>query len=182
MINEAWQKAVEKGDLDRLKALKKMGVDINQSIPALSSSALVYAASRCGIDVIEWLFEENADPKSVNSVGMNALHVAASSDHLHLIQLLVTYGVPINEKDISGQTPLFGVRNPDVLKYLFENGADLTLTDSIRLTAYDHAFSLQRGNDPLIEMYKSLFALQDKRELDQNTFNHSSIFKHRTRL
>ena len=165
-LNQAWLRAVKAGDLERLKQLHIVGVDVDQPLPEIGGgTALVYASSKCGEDIYRWLLDVGADISKTNGLNMNVLHW---EHHLSVVQLFVEKGANINQQDISGQTPLFHVKNAEVLRYLIENGADLSIKDSIGLTAFDHAKML-KYNEDLMNVYLNQFTLQEKHKLDQTT-------------
>jgi len=75
---------------------------------------------------------------SRDSNGNTLLHISAIFGHYQLVQLLIEKGLQVNDKNNSGETPLFGVSRGGFLKclqILLENGADATIKNNLGETA-----------------------------------------------
>ena len=72
--------------------------------------------------------------------GKTALHLAAKSGHLEIIQLLLERGADINTRDRKGKTALHLAAKSghlDITKLLLERGADASIATNRGLTARD---------------------------------------------
>jgi len=70
-------------------------------------SAILYAAFRGNIDIIEALIENQADYLDSSLKGLNVLHMAAQGDKPEvLIYFKEKYGMDISQKDFNNSTPL----------------------------------------------------------------------------
>ncbi|XP_076451704.1 E3 ubiquitin-protein ligase MIB1-like [Babylonia areolata] len=92
------------------------------------------------------------EPKLVEAAeqSVTALHIAANLGHVHIVQLLVEKGAPINLRDKNGETPLtVGMKHDAVAEYLIKKGADVTVANNNGQTAshkaalYGHAHILR---------------------------------------
>lgn len=82
-------------------------------------------------------------PRDLQKDGSSLLHHAISKNDLDLVKELVTQGVPINQKDASGQTALHlaAMQSQDaaMLHYLVDAGADKSITTEFDESVYDLA-------------------------------------------
>ncbi|XP_062578123.1 uncharacterized protein LOC134240021 [Saccostrea cucullata] len=81
------------------------------------SSAVEYLIDKVDINQVN----DNCDP---------ALHSAASSGHLGIVEYLVEHSANVNLCDIYGHTPLFHASisgHLEILKFLLQNGADINI-------------------------------------------------------
>lgn len=71
--------------------------------------------------------------KETNDVGSTAIHAAASSGHVDVIQQLISWGLSVNEKSKTGMTPfLMAAKHSQtvVMEFLeFKHSADVTARD-----------------------------------------------------
>ena len=73
---------------------------------------------------------------------MTALMLATERGHRECMELLITKGANVNEKDNTGDTALMTASakgDRECMALLIENGADTTLTDDNEATAMDMA-------------------------------------------
>jgi ankyrin repeat protein len=109
---------------------------------------LLWAASRSSksdLNVFKLLLESGAEilkPKKAD--GMTTLHIAAASNDVHLVDLILANvenkKLATNLKNLDGWTPTMlasFMNNFDSLNLLMENGADLTLKNGSGLSALD---------------------------------------------
>jgi len=129
---------------------------------------LLWAASRSSksdLRLFKLLLESGAEilkPKKAD--GMTALHIAAASNDVHLVDLILANvdnkKLATNLKNLDGWTPTMlasFMNNFDSLNLLMESGADLTLRNGSGLSALDEIVR----ND-----YKDLFeCIYDKVKL-----------------
>jgi hypothetical protein len=88
------------GDLDMVKLLLKNGADPN------AGGALSEAITFGHAEVARALVAAGADPGGVESSGINLMHWAAITNRASVIPVLKAAGVPINDLDGAGWTPL----------------------------------------------------------------------------
>jgi ankyrin repeat protein len=91
------------------------------------------AAENGHVGMLKLLVESGANPRAKNPDGVGAVTLATQSRKFEALKYLVeTVGLSVNEPRKSGGSPLhtalrFG--DPEVVKYLVEKGADLTVKD-----------------------------------------------------
>ena len=96
-------KAVQSGDLDRVRQLVDSGADLDQK-DERGSTAIHYAA--CGQYLIaEFLLSRGADIEATDCDGLTPLHVAFLRGNSTMVKLLVKYGANINKPLPNGRTP-----------------------------------------------------------------------------
>jgi ankyrin repeat protein len=79
---------------------------------------------------------------AVNKQGWAPIHYAATNGHLQIVQFLLAHGAKVDALSPSETTPLMmavGSNNDDLIKYLLDNGADLSLRNHEGYTAIDVA-------------------------------------------
>lgn len=79
---------------------------------------------------------------SVNKQGWAPIHYAATNGHLQIVEFLMAHGARVNAFSPSETTPLMmaiGSGNEQLIKYLLDNGADLSLRNHEGYTAIDIA-------------------------------------------
>jgi ankyrin repeat protein len=129
------------GDLATVKLLLVHGADPNDG------SALSEAVTFGHADVAQALIDAGADAQGVEGTGINLLHWAAITNRPALIPVLVRAGVPLNDQDDNGFTPLM-------------YAATLDHNDTKTLEAL-----LAAGADPAIKDFKNRTPLQQARRL-----------------
>jgi ankyrin repeat protein len=110
---------------------------------AKDESPLMMAALKGQTDLVRKLIARGAD---VNKTGWTALHYAATSGHVAIIQMLLDEHAYIDAESPNKTTPLMMAAHygtPQAVKLLLEAGADPTLRNELGLSAVDFA---QRGN------------------------------------
>jgi ankyrin repeat protein len=106
-------------------------------------SPLMLAAIKGQLELCRRLIARNAD---VNKPGWTALHYAATSGSLEVVQLLLERYAYIDAESPNGSTPLMMAAlygTSETVKLLLEAGADPTIRNALGLSALDFA---QRGN------------------------------------
>lgn len=127
------------GDAERVSSLcSKDDVDVNfKNTQGLT--ALIVAAYYGRHDCAQRLIDEGADVDAQNNDGNTALMYACSKDYSSIVELLVHAGAQVNMQNTGGWTALmhaisFGT-NDDIVRFLCEHGADLTMQDDEGNTA-----------------------------------------------
>uniref|UniRef100_A0A6P7GI33 Uncharacterized protein LOC114338419 n=1 Tax=Diabrotica virgifera virgifera TaxID=50390 RepID=A0A6P7GI33_DIAVI len=131
-------KAAQSGDLEALEYLVedcKMDVnasDVHGNLPA-------HMASEFGDHVLKYLKEKGANLSVSNNQNQTLVHKAAQSDNLKALQYLVEdCKMDVNVSDVDGNFPVHMVHisyyTIEILKYLKENGANLSISNSEKQT------------------------------------------------
>jgi ankyrin repeat protein len=95
--------AAKQGDREAVRTL------LNGSIKqddANASAALIWAASRGDVEMVDLLLRSGADARAVNEYGATALYAAATSANPALTEKLLAAGADANVSLASGETPL----------------------------------------------------------------------------
>ena len=87
----AFTDAADKGNLDAIKDLVALGVDINLN-NAVNHTALHFAAARGHLPVVQYLLAHGVNKEARADDGRTALHYAAQGGHLELVKWLIGAG------------------------------------------------------------------------------------------
>ncbi len=98
----------------------------------------------------------------VNKTGWAPIHYAATNGHLPIVQFLMAHGAQVNALSPSETTPLMmaiGSGNDQLIKYLLDNGADLSMRNHEGYTAIDVAqlFGKDDIRDGLMSRWQKLY-------------------------
>ena len=130
--------AASRGDVNRVKNLVENGnIDINQAGTYKGRTALMMAAKRGYIHVVEYLVEHGADVQQADEEGETPLLMAIMSPHEQhrepIITCLLEHGTDVNHADNSGRTPLHLVSFDGTVpqaQMLMDRGADVNRRDT----------------------------------------------------
>lgn len=103
-------------------------------------NALMMAAFDGDLLTVKLLVTEKK--AAVNKPGWAPIHYASTNGHLKIVQFLMANGAMINALSPSETTPLMmsiGSGNEELIKYLLDNGADLSMRNHEGYTAIDIA-------------------------------------------
>lgn len=109
---------------------------------------------------LKFLSDKGIDLKAEQEGGKNLWHLATSLNNASVLKELVNYQIPINKKDVEGNTPLhlaaMNAKNSKILEFLIANGADKKATTSFDETVYDLALEneLLQKNKVSLEFLK----------------------------
>jgi ankyrin repeat protein len=123
--------------------LAHTGTDVEVRTPQ-DESPLMLAALNGLTEVCERLIARDAD---VNKPGWAPLHYAATGGHIEIIKLLLVHHAYIDAASPNGSTPLMMAAmygTPSAVKLFLDAGADVTLKNSLGLTAVDFALKANR--------------------------------------
>ncbi|MBX3187184.1 MAG: ankyrin repeat domain-containing protein [Labilithrix sp.] len=127
---EAWWSAVERGDVERVRAM--VSVHVNRRKPGLGT-ALHAAVFRGHVSVVGVLLAHGADVNARGGLEESArqtpLHVAVQAGPAHeparLVEMLLDAGADPNARDATNTTPLgFAGRDLELVRLLLAKGAD----------------------------------------------------------
>ena len=116
--------AANGGNTSIIDKLLSLGLDVN----SMSSfgSPLMYAAEWPQQRAFQMLIQNGADPFLKDKDGSSLLHCAAKGGNTSIINELLSLGVQIDSKDLSGKTPLTiatEFKNFEAVKFLFSKRA-----------------------------------------------------------
>lgn len=135
----------------------------NDTMLNTGTTPLLRAAKAADIQTMEYLLDHGADPTLTNRSGVNPLMAAAgvgTSDSdstgrykteaqiIEAIRIGLDHGLDINAADRGGQTAAHGAAllgYDEVIRFLADNGADLTLEDGDGFTPLETALGLAGG-------------------------------------
>ena len=129
------------------KLLKQPTVDIN-CVDNVGNTPLILAAVNGCYDAVQHLLENGADPCTANHRGWNALHAAACSGHVTVVETLINGENDmdfINSTNAEGFTPLLLAAErgkTDVVGLLAERGANFRLCEKYGHTALHYGACL----------------------------------------
>lgn len=152
-------RAIEAGNLNRVKALVEKGFDVNSVVDDSIGETPLDLAAYCGnTEICRYLIDQGAriDPSSVRGT---PLHSAAWMGHVNVVNLLLSKGANINAVSKRGEYPLHmavrgfygedgrGERCFKVAKLLIEKGAKIDLHIASALCETDVVKLLREGLD-----------------------------------
>eukprot|EP00057_Strongylocentrotus_purpuratus_P019226 XP_011673700.1 PREDICTED: uncharacterized protein LOC581115 isoform X3 [Strongylocentrotus purpuratus] len=105
VFHDVLLQSIAQSKTEQVKALLSSGLDINQKDEATGgNTALHWAASFSGIDIIKILLEHNPDVNAINSDGTTPLHDAVLRGDVDIVKELVAHGADINAKATGGKS------------------------------------------------------------------------------
>lgn len=137
--DQAFQMAVNNGDLRQLKNLLDKGVNIDARNFSGGETAIIVAAGDGNKEIVDLLIRTGADLNSTGNYRNTALMQAAEWDHREVATLLVKNGADINMADENGITALMRAaknRHTDMAVLLIKNGADVNALDAGKQTPF----------------------------------------------
>ena len=154
-----------------VETLLSSGLDIN-SRGNDGTTPLMMAAATGREKTVNLLLSKGADPHLKNFMGRNLLHAAAEGGNSSIVMRAFSYDIDINAKDDDcSATPLIIAvkqNHIEVVKYLLQKGADISLTTEPEKRNALHIAS-QEGSVAVIEMLLSYDLRPDSRDGEGNT-------------
>lgn len=135
LINAAYD-----GNLDEVKRLVGLGIDVNTRNEFDDRTPLHEAACNGHTDICEFLLAKGADIEAKDIGGLTPLHDAARWEHTNTLKLLLFKSTDINTKDENGWTPLHYAswyKFTDMCELLIDAGANPYLKNNDGDTAID---------------------------------------------
>ena len=163
--------AAEGGNEVMIETLLSSGFDID-SRGNDGTTPLMVAAAKGEEKTVDLLLSKGADPYLKNFMGRNLLHAAAEGGNSSIVRSMLSCDIDINSKDDeSSATPLIIAvmhNHVEVVKYLLQKGADISLTTESNKSNALHIAS-QYGSVEAIEMLLSYDLRPDSRDGEGNT-------------
>lgn len=100
--------------MEAVKRYEQEGIDLNTTSDFFSqransymdgATALILAANDHANQVLEYLIDQHADVMCVNTGGENALHRACWGNNEDVVDMLMTYGIPVDLANNVEMTP-----------------------------------------------------------------------------
>lgn len=151
--------AAREGDIDKIKALKKLGADFKLARDKFGGTPIFSAASRGHVEAISLLNKLGVPLSAKDNNGYGAVHIAASWGQVDAIKALKDLGADLSTKGVDGVTPihhaaLYG--QSACIAALQGLGADVSVRDDSGRTPMHCAAS--GGHVSVIRMLKELGA------------------------
>lgn len=135
------------GEAGNISLLHAKGGDANRSmvlVGAFPFSPMAIAVAYHELDVLKALIASGANLKYHDPDGLGLLHAAALANRVDSAQLLIAAGVPLNDVDKHGYTPLLYASTVDfgddrMVKLLLQAGADPNIHAKTGETALSQA-------------------------------------------
>ena len=108
--------AASQGNVSKVKALIKRGVNVNAAAPATSQvpqgiTPLMFSSAENHLEITKILLDAGADPNQSDKGGGTALIYAVWKGHLHIVKLLIEHGANVHAETTDGRTPLSVAKN-----------------------------------------------------------------------
>ena len=97
--------AANGGNTSIIDKLLSLGLDVDSRSSYSSSTPLMYAAECPQQRAFQMLIQNGADPFLKDKDGSSLLHCAAQGGNISIINELLSLGLQIDSKDLSGKTP-----------------------------------------------------------------------------
>jgi ankyrin repeat protein len=130
--------AAQKEDLDAVKQLVFVSLDINLRDGESHMTALEHAAEGGNLEIVRTLVRAGARADSKNESGRTALMRLGDKATAEVVRELLSAGAKINERDDLGRSALMYAasdNSPAVVKELIDNGAKIDFRDEEGKTA-----------------------------------------------
>ncbi|MEM7553771.1 MAG: ankyrin repeat domain-containing protein [Cyanobacteria bacterium P01_A01_bin.84] len=135
----------------------QQGIDVNGTEKPGEWSALMYAAAKGHIDIVQILLAAGADVNYAANSGQTALSESVYWGHLEIVNLLISAGADINTCEMEDNTtPLmkalsFGNRT-EIIKVLLKAGADPNIRNDADMTAL--GIAKESENTEIVEILR----------------------------
>jgi len=130
----------------------------------LKNTPLLWAAFKGNLRIVRMLLEDGYSPNDVDSLGNNAVHLAAACGYKQVLQTLILDGGSANAVNIYKNQPIDSSTNPEIreiLEIAMKEGASMTVAD-IELKHQQHL----RTYLHMVEEFEAV--LSDAKKFDDN--------------
>lgn len=159
-------------EVDTLRQALTSGGDVNartrptENVPdqQRQATALIVAARRNHLPIVQTLLDRGADIHATNRAGDTALMLAARNGHAPLIELLLRNGTRVNDQNGAGDTPIIlAARNGhyDAAKLLVLHGADPTIRNHLHRDAFAEAHSTHHRHSARRRLFNMMHVAHD---------------------
>ena len=146
--------AIASGDTTMVELLADAGAKLDQSMTLLGripTNPFMYVAFTGNSSMVDYLIRKGFNANEVDSEGIPVLSWATIGNHLETINVLLTKGASVNQKDKLGMTPLLYAASIDfgdttVIQRLIAAGAELKTRTREGKTALDLATDYKHGS------------------------------------
>lgn len=144
-INHCLHFAIDYGTQQSIDLLLEYGANpYSKSNTKSRETALHTAIYKGNLSIIEQLLQRMSNPNVTDIHGNTPLHITIreSNSKLEIMSKLLEYNTNLNIKNKRGSTPLHDavIQNDETLvKFLLDNGADISITDNHNKTPLDLA-------------------------------------------
>ena len=138
------------------------------------SSTIFEAAQEGDLERVKDLLKANPDLVfSKDNHETTPLHIAVSTGHKALVELLLTSKADVNARDSGGDTPLHKATEKDVAELMLKHGANVNAENiNIRTPLHEAA---ERGNEEVVELLLASGANVNAKENNGQTALHFSV-------
>ncbi|MBX7223392.1 MAG: ankyrin repeat domain-containing protein [Blastocatellia bacterium] len=175
--------AIQSGNPEALRLILTAGFMLPAlvNLPAKNSSnALLEAAKKGDLPLVQLLLENGADIKSTDSLGQTALHLATPLGRLELVKLLLDKGADANAKTKSGWTVLLGIAemgpSPELVQLLLDRGANVNEVGPQGCTALLQNLRSGRQTIPVLKLLLDKGANINAADIGGTTALHRAAF------
>ncbi|CAH3039511.1 unnamed protein product [Pocillopora meandrina] len=163
------------GNVIIIETMLSKGLDINARGKTMcndGTTPLMVAAVTGKERAVNLLLSKGADPHLKNFMGKNLLHAAAEGGNTSIVERALSFDIDIDSKDEGSATPLIIAvkgNHVEVVKYLLQRGADISLTYGPDKGNVLHIASQEGSVAVIIEMLLSYDLRPDPRDGEGNT-------------
>lgn len=138
-------------DNELIKQIERF--DNIDSVDRDGRTLLISSAFYNRVNILNYLIENGADICARDKMGISALHAAVISKNTHIVEILISKGIPVDIKDNFGNTPLMKAKFQDIecISLLLRHGADCKKKNNFGRSPYD-----------IFEAYPEIIKLMDK--------------------
>jgi ankyrin repeat protein len=147
------------GNVELVRDLIQQGTNINAPELEGGWTALIYAAAKGSLDIVQILLAAGADVNAASNSGQTTLSESAYWGHLKIVNLLISAGADVNIQEIDGTTLLmkalmFASGRLDIVKVLVNAGAEPNIRNNAGKTAL--SIALEKNNTEAVQILRQV--------------------------